>query len=280
MSRSPGRIRRRDPARRLRCAPRRGDRPSGPVRGARPGVDTLRRRRRGVRHAVGAGRLRTAQSRVRPQPPGGRGGLRPRVVRGRAGRAGWRAVPAGPARAAARPGRGRVPARRRGVPGRVRAAGRAVLVPADRPRRGSSRCHARGRRAGAGRGTARAGARPRGRLPRGAPVARAATAARPARRVHRRHGHRAVARRRPHPGAAAARRRTRPAGRAVPAAGVDAARAGRRPRAAARRPAHPVVLLLLHDRPGCGAVRYLPPDPRRRPAPPAHGPPGRAVGSY
>ena len=49
----------------------------------------------------------------------------------------------------------------------------------------------------------------------------------------------------PHPGAAAARRRTRPAGRAVPAAGVDAARAGRRPRAAARRPAHPVVLLLL-----------------------------------
>ena len=34
--------------------------------------------------------------------------------------------------------------------------------------------------------------------------------------------------------------------------------AGRRPRAAARRPAHPVVLLLLQGRPGCGAVRYLP----------------------
>ena len=53
--------------------------------------------------------------------------------------------------------------------------------------------------------------------------------------------------------------------------------AGRRPRAAARRPAHAVVLLLLQGRPGRGAVRNLPADPRRRTAAPAHGASGRAV---
>ena len=143
--------------------PGRGLRAPRALRGPRPRLDPLRGGRRGVRQSLGAGRRGSARARVRPQPPDDGHGLRPGLVRGHIRRVGRRAVPAGPARPAARPGRRRVPALRQAYPDAYALLDTRFWCLPDRSRRRPPRRHGRAGRGRARGGAARPGARARRR---------------------------------------------------------------------------------------------------------------------